>query len=89
MGKLRSADSESIQHEEQRLRSTAICGSNDHHILALAIVSGARTLATDDNPLAADFRNKRIIDQPRGSIYRHPAKHRRLLRHTSSCGIGR
>jgi hypothetical protein len=88
-GRLRSADTESLRHEEQRLRATAICASNDCHVLALAIVSGARTLATDDNALAADFKNKAIIDHPRGSIYRDPAKHGRLLRHTSSCGISR
>ena len=56
-------------------------------MLALAIVSGARTLASDDNALTADFRNKAIIDSPRGSIYRDPVKHGRLLRHTTSCGI--
>lgn len=86
-GRLRSADVESLQNEEQRLRRTATCVSNDIHVLALAIVSGARTLATDDNALAADFRNKQVIDHPRGSIYRDPKKHGRLLRHTPSCGV--
>jgi hypothetical protein len=86
-GRLISADADKLRREEQRLRAKAICASNDPHVLALAIVSGARTLATDDNALAADFKNKRIIDQPRGSIYRDPAMHRRLLRHTSSCGV--
>ena len=87
MGKLRSADPGKLRHEEQRLHATAICASNDPHVLALAIVSGARTLATDDNALASDFRNKRIIDQPRGKIYRDPDEHGHLLRHTSSCGV--
>jgi hypothetical protein len=86
-GRLRFVDAERIRHEEQRLRATAACASNDPHVLALAIVSGARTLATDDNALAADFKNKAIIDQPRGSIYRDPEKHGRLLRHTTSCGV--
>ena len=86
-GRLRSIDAERVRQEEQRLRAAAACLSNDPHVLALAIVSGARTLATNDNALAADFKNKLIIDQPRGSIYRDPAKHGRLLRHTSSCGV--
>jgi hypothetical protein len=86
-GRPRSADPERLQREEQRLRAAAAGQSNDLHVLALAIASGARTLATDDNALAADFRNKRLIDHPRGSIYRDPEVHGRLLRHTSSCGI--
>ena len=86
-GRLRSEDAEKLRLEERRLHAAGRCTSNDHHILALAIITGARTLATDDNALAADFRNKRIIDQPRGSIYRDPEKHGRLLRHTSSCGV--
>ena len=88
-GRLRSADAEKLRLEARRLHDDRRCTSNDHHVLALAIVSGARTLATDDNTLAADFKNKRIIDQPRGSIYRNPEKHGHLLRHTSSCGIAR
>ena len=86
-GRLRFADPERLQSEEKRLRTGATCASNDLHVLALAIVTGARTLATDDNALAADFRNKRIIDGPRGKIYRDPARHGRLLCHTSSCGM--
>jgi hypothetical protein len=86
-GRLRSADPEELQREEKRLRTSATCASNDLHVLALGIVSGARTLATDDNALAADFTNKRIIDGPRGKIYRDPARHGRLVCHTSSCGI--
>lgn len=86
-GRLRSADIGKLRQEERRLRATTACASNDPHVLALAIVSGARTLATDDKHLIADFKNKAIIDQPRGSIYRDPEKHRRLLRHTTSCRI--
>jgi len=89
MGKLRSADPKSLQQEEGRLRRGGKCTSNDHHILALAIATGARTLATNDNALATDFKNKQIIDRPRGSIYRDPEAHRHLLRHTPSCGIAR
>jgi hypothetical protein len=86
-GRLRSADPEWLQREERRLRAVGVCVSNDLHVLALAIVTGARTLATDDNALAADFKNKRIMDGPRGKIYRDPARHGPLLCHTSSCGI--
>lgn len=86
-GRLRSADRETLRSEARRLHAGRRCTANDRHVPALAIVTGARTFATDDNALAADFKNKRIIDQPRGSIYRDPARHGRLLRHITSCGI--
>jgi hypothetical protein len=88
-GRLRSADHDRLRREESRLRADGHCESNDHHVLALAIVSGARTLATFDDNLATDFKNPRILNKPRGSIYRDPDAHRHLLRHTpSSCGVG-
>jgi predicted nucleic acid-binding protein len=86
-GRLRSADPKKLEDEERRLRIASIFRSNDPHVLALAIVSGARTLATGDNALADDFKNKRIIDAPRGKVYRDPEAHRHLLCHTSSCGV--
>jgi hypothetical protein len=87
-GRLRSVEASGLRQEEARLHAAGLCVSNDHHILALAILSGARTLATDDNGLADDFKNARIISRPRGKIYRDPAAHARLLRHTpASCGV--
>ena len=43
--------------------------SNDKHVLALARVSGARLLFTNDRALQADFRNSRIVPGTRGRIY--------------------
>jgi predicted nucleic acid-binding protein len=57
--------------------------SDDPHILALAIVTGARVLCSDDDALSADFKNKKLIDNPRGSVYRQ-AKHVHLL--SKHCG---
>jgi hypothetical protein len=45
-GRLRSADANSLRRETDRLRAGGRCRPNDHHVLALAVVSGARTLAT-------------------------------------------
>ncbi|MBR1235042.1 hypothetical protein [Bradyrhizobium sp. AUGA SZCCT0182] len=45
------------------------CISNDQHVIALARASGARILFSKDEPLHADFKNKAMIDQPRGKIY--------------------
>jgi hypothetical protein len=87
-GLLRSSFGEDLLHKtENQLRKSRVCVSNDLHVLALAIVSGARTIATADASLARDVRNKKIIDKPRGSVYRRPNSHSHLLRHTSSCGI--
>jgi predicted nucleic acid-binding protein len=87
-GRLRSAASDRLRQEADRLRADGQCRSNDIHVLALAIVSGARTLATFDHALMGDFRNAGIISRPRGSVYRDPVAHARLLRHTpESCGV--
>jgi predicted nucleic acid-binding protein len=86
-GRLRSADEHRLRREEERLRASSLCGSNDSHVLALAIVTGARTLATFDQALIDDFRNAGIVSGPRGSVYRDPGTHAHLLRHTPSCGV--
>ena len=43
--------------------------SNDQHIIALAQVSGARLLFSNDKDLHEDFKNSDIINYPRGKIY--------------------
>lgn len=87
-GRLRRVDQGQLGREEQRLRGLGICRSDDLHVLALGTVSGARTLATFDAGLAADFGNASIISRPPGKVYRYPVKHGHLLRHTpTSCGV--
>ena len=86
-GRLRSVPPERLEREHDRLRTEGRCESNDLHVLALAVTSGARTLATLDVKLSTDFTNPNIINQPRGRIYRVP-NHAHLLRHTpKSCGV--
>lgn len=60
--------SELEKKTEQFSKSTTVV-SDDPHILALAIVSGARVLYTQDRDLITDFRNPRNIKKPRGAIY--------------------
>ena len=45
------------------------CKSNDHHVIALAQISGARMLYSNDRALQQDFKNTRLIDQPPGTVY--------------------
>ena len=43
--------------------------SDDPHIIALAQVSGARLLYSNDKSLQQDFKNKDLINNPRGKVY--------------------
>lgn len=56
------------------------CKSNDLHVIALARVDRkrGRVLCTDDQALKADFKNKALIDGPRGKIY-SPTRHKQSL----------
>jgi predicted nucleic acid-binding protein len=73
--------------EEALIRESNIATSNDMHVLALARLSGARVLCTNDQALQCDFKNMDIVPRPKGKIYKE-ARHSRLLKHTDSC-IGR
>lgn len=84
-GRARIVATAAIDDEEARVRALGLAESNDTHVIALARVSGARTLCSADQFLHRDFRNRHLISHPRGSVYQS-ARHRRLLRHTSSCG---
>ena len=65
--------------------------SNDKHVLALARVSGARLLFTNDRALQDDFRNTSIIPGTRGRVYTAVERtdirrtHRDLLRRNDLC----
>jgi hypothetical protein len=78
---------EEVDKEEQVVRKSAMCRSNDSHIIALARVSGARVLCTNDGDLEADFKNRELVPNPRGGIYKN-ASHKSLLKHNRIC-IGR
>ena len=76
---------------EEEVRSQGLHSSNDEHVLALARVSGARLLFTNDRALQQDFGDRRIIEGTRGRVYTtigrpdiRPA-HRNLLRRTDLC----
>ena len=68
-----------IEREEQVLARHGQHQSNDVHILALARASGARLLFSRDNALGQDFKNKKLLDVPRGSVYKQRS-HTHLLR---------
>lgn len=55
------------------------CVSDDPHVIALAIVSGARLLCSRDQALHTDFDNPQLIHSPRGYVYQN-ASHEHLIR---------
>lgn len=77
-GRARLIPAEAFERDERVLARRRDLRSDDPHVLALARASGARLLYTGDNELIADFKNKALIDDPRGRVY-SGASHRRLL----------
>lgn len=69
-GRLRSFEEEKLSPAQRRIVRIGLCRSNDTHILALGVVSGARTLATRDALLAADFKNAKLISRARKRLSR-------------------
>lgn len=64
VGSLISVEAAKCEAEISELRSYK---SNDPHVLALARVSGARLLYTDDRDLMTDFKDRALIC-PRGKV---------------------
>ena len=58
-----------VDAEQQTVEDTKLCKSDDPHIIALARLSGCRLVFTRDKPLHADFKNKDLINKPRGFVY--------------------
>ena len=60
------------------------CHSDDPHVIALAQLSSARLLYSNDKDLHRDFGNRQLVSEPRGRIYStnesdHFSQHRRRL----------
>ena len=88
-GRIKSINDQKVNREAQSLRNQGLCRSNDFHIIALARLGGARLLYSNDKDLHQDFKNKKLIDKPRGKIYPHSESgeltdtHRTLLKRNS------
>ncbi|MDD9860640.1 MAG: PIN domain-containing protein [Nitrospira sp.] len=55
--------------KKQKLPKKMKPKSNDLHVIALARISGARLLYSDDKKLRKDFKNKHLVNSPRGKVY--------------------
>ena len=92
-GQVIRVSDDAVAAETTNLESRRICKSNDAHVLALARVSGARLLFTNDQALQEDFGNRAIIQEPRGRVYTTRLHqevrrtHQNLLNRTDLCAL--
>ena len=93
-GRMRTMNKDQVNAKAEAIKSK--CVSDDSHIIALAQISGARLLFTNESSekkkrLGEDFKNKSLIDHPRGKIYttrtnqRFTSTHKSLLRQRDLC----
>ena len=68
-GQLRIFDDETVQAQVERFEAHPERRSNDSHILALAMASGARLLYTNDEALQQDFTDRALVNSPRGRVF--------------------
>ena len=69
-GRIKTVNEDDIERSLKKLKDEQPpCKSNDAHILALARASGARLLYSDDGALQQDFKNGKLIKNPRGTVY--------------------
>lgn len=90
-GNMKIENENQVVTRTRALGKTGQCISDDPHIIALAQVSGARLLYSNDKDLQRDFKDKRLIDNPRGKIYTtaqradYSSTHRNLLARRDLC----
>lgn len=69
VGRITTVDDRQVDDVANQLKDRNLCTSDDQHIVALAQVSGARLLYTNDKALQSDFGDHRLINKPRGKVY--------------------
>lgn len=88
-GRMKNISEDDVKRRMAQIQKESI-RSDDPHILALAQLSGARLLYSNDIDLREDFQNKALID-PAGSIYstlrskKFTPAHRNLLSRRDLC----
>ena len=84
-GRVRPIGTARIRKHEDDLVQSRLVQSNDAHVVALALASGARLLYTDDAGLQRDFESPAVVPGVPGRIFtsrpdgRFTADHQRLL----------
>ena len=94
-GRMSIVDSRRVDRQRDELTQAGTCRSNDEHVIALAQIGGARLLFTNDHDLQLDFRDNKLMSNPRGRTYstsvnsQYTRAHRDLLyRRRPLCASG-
>jgi len=93
-GRVTLLNDDAIDAKARQLAKEKTCRSDDEHVVAVAQLSGARLLYTNDQDLQRDFNSKALIDQPRGKVYTTRTRddltkgQRRLLANRNLCKPG-
>ncbi len=94
-GRIIRVNDDSVNTLTEQLKRQGKCESDDEHIIALAEISGARLLYSNDVKLHEDFGNPRLVSRPRGKIYTtnrgkdFSETHRGLLNRAACAAPGR
>ena len=83
-GLARRVEDSRVDAEAKAITAEQLYRSDDEHVIALARISGARLLFTDDQALERDFKDRKLITNPRGKIYKS-SKHHELLTERHLC----
>ena len=92
-GKMRIVNESEVDARTEQIQSEGTIRSDDPHVIALAQVSRARLLYSNDGNLQKDFNNKSLIDDPRGKVYSTSGdgsflpRHDRLLKNKNLCRL--
>ena len=90
-GRMRIENRSEVDARTEQIQREGKISSDDPHVIALAQVSGARLLYSNDGDLQKDFKKKRLIDNPRGKVYStienrcFQDSHDRLLKNKKLC----
>ena len=90
-GRMRVVNKREVDARTEQIQRENKIRSDDPHVVALAQVSGARLLYSNDGDLQKDFRNGELIDDPRGKVYStrrdksFQDRHDRLLKNKNLC----
>lgn len=90
-GKMRTLNESEVSERTERIEHEGLHTSDDAHVLAVAQLSGARLLFSNDKKLRNDFTNKTLIDNPQGKVYstlrskKYTRTHRSLLGRKDLC----
>jgi len=92
-GQLVNVDDHRVNDQTKDVKKHGDLKSDDPHVIALAQVSGARLLFSNDEKLHEDFGNPEVINHPRGKIYstsenKSFTKDKRTLLNRHRCRLG-